>query len=201
MSKNRIVSKKALASFLSAVLLLCSLLLAVNFVYKNTNNLSEDLTFNTITVKKKVYYNDSENNLDCSVPGEYTFQINRYISTDSLSDLDYSVAVYSYALADSDFKLTIVDTEYLYSALPDDFSRYFIVSKKVDSFVVRIPVGFNVESMLQSLYNDVTLTNVPRFVFVKLVVSFVSSSKPFTFVLSLGEGSIELSDKGVIVCD
>ena len=76
MSKNRIVSKKALASFLSAVLLLCSLLLAVNFVYKNTNNLSEDLTFNTITVEKKVYYNDSENNLDCSVPGEYTFQIN-----------------------------------------------------------------------------------------------------------------------------
>ena len=198
MSKNRIVSKNDLASFLSIVLLLCSFLLVFSFVYKNTNGFSEKLSYRTITYKDKTYSSNSVNNLDCVNVGEYVFKINDYIGTTGQESLNYDVAIYPYATSDTDFTISIDGKDYKYSTLPDNFSSFFKLNKIGDSFSISLSQGFSCLGMLESVYDNVKFVDEnSELFFVKMVVSFEDSSNSIEIILSFG-CSIKLSDTRLV---
>ena len=198
MVKSR-VSKKAIASFLSAVLLLCSILLVFSFVFKNTNGLTENLSYHTLTYEGNKYSSGEKNNLDCSNAKEYVFKIDRYFENELQTEIDYNVAFYTYAELDSDFNVVIGENKYKYSELTDDFSRYFRVIKTYDSFSFTVISDFSYLSMLKALYGDVTISDKKtKDTMVKMVVTFVDSSIPFEFYIKLPIETLELSDDKVV---
>ena len=199
MAKSQLVSKKAIASLLSAVFLLCSILLVFGFVFKNTNGLSENLSYHTLTYDGNKYSSGVKNNFDCSNANEYLFKIDRYFENKLQTEIDYTVAFYPYSEAVDDFNVEIAGQVFKYSELTDDLSRYFRVAKTYDSFSFTVVSDFSYVSMLKALYGDVTISNKQtKDTTVKMVVTFADSSIPFEFYIKLPAEYLELSDFKVV---